>query len=108
MCTTPAPPAVVRHTNVLHPDGSYNFAFQTENAIYAEEQGVSQGNKMSQGQYQYQSPDGQIIHLAYVADETGFHPQGEHLPTPPPIPDAILKALAYIAKKEAEEQRSKV
>lgn len=45
------------------------------------------------GSYSYTSPEGQVITVNYVADENGFHPTGDHLPTPPPIPDAILKSL---------------
>lgn len=61
-----------------------------------------------QGQFQYTSPEGELIQLTYIADENGFQPQGNHLPTPPPIPPAIQKALDYIAslpqKQQDEEQ----
>lgn len=49
------------------------------------------------GQVQYTAPDGQVIRLVYTADENGFQPQGEHLPVAPAIPEAIQRALAYIA-----------
>lgn len=53
--------------------------------------------------YQYYAPEGELIQLKYIADEKGFQPEGEHLPTPPPIPEAIQKALEIIYKN-AEQQ----
>lgn len=41
----------------------------------------------------YHDEHGNPITLTYVADEHGFHPQGSHLPTPPPIPEDIQKSL---------------
>ena len=32
--------------------------------------------------------------MQWTADEKGFHATGEHLPTPPPIPEEIKKSLA--------------
>lgn len=46
---------------------------------------------------QYTSPEGIPIETSYVADENGYQPQGAHLPTPPPIPEAILRSLEYNA-----------
>lgn len=90
----------VRELNDINPDGSFNYAFETENQIFAEAQGFLKDEKTQviQGQYQFTSPEGQVIRLVYVADEDGFHPQGEHLPTPPPIPPAIQRALDYLAR----------
>lgn len=39
--------------------------------------------------------------MTYTADEHGFHPQGAHLPTPPPIPEAIQKSLEQNAREES-------
>lgn len=58
----------------------------------------------AQGSFQYTAPDGTPIAVQYVANENGFQPQGEHLPTPPPIPEAILRALAYIEAHPPQEQ----
>lgn len=32
------------------------------------------------GSYSYIAPDGRTIKVDYVADETGFHPVGDHIP----------------------------
>ncbi|TDG52657.1 hypothetical protein AWZ03_000890 [Drosophila navojoa] len=75
-------------------EGNYAYAFQTSNGIQTQEAGNSNG---ASGSYGYTSPDGQIISLTYTADENGFHPTGDHLPTPPPIPDHVVRLLEYIA-----------
>ncbi|XP_055387532.1 larval cuticle protein LCP-17-like [Condylostylus longicornis] len=93
---------ILKNINFIDVDGSYNFEYETSNGIRAQEQGHSKdlGNgetaEIADGGFSYTAPDGQIIKLQYVADETGFHPVGDHLPTPPPIPEAIQRALEYI------------
>ncbi|XP_075970552.1 endocuticle structural glycoprotein ABD-4-like [Anticarsia gemmatalis] len=88
------------------PDGSYRYSYETQNGIKAEETGsLKKATKpesadviIAQGGFSYTAPDGTVINLNYVADDdNGFQPQGDHLPTPPPIPPAIQKALDYLA-----------
>lgn len=97
------PIAILSYENVNNGDGSYKFSYETENGIKAQEQGEVK-NKGSEneiqsvsGSYSYTAPDGQVITVTYIADENGFQPSGDHLPTPPPIPEAIAKALAATA-----------
>lgn len=45
------------------------------------------------GSWSYTGPDGVVYALSYIADENGFQPVAEHLPTPPPIPQQILESL---------------
>lgn len=52
--------------------------------------------QVQQGSYSYTSPEGQIITVTYTADETGFHPSGDHLPTPPPVSPEVQKGLDLI------------
>lgn len=79
--------------------------FDTENGIHGEESGqlvnVGQENEAIsvQGANSYTSPEGQVINLVYTAGEQGYVPQGDHLPTSPPIPPAIQRALDYIASQ---------
>jgi Insect cuticle protein len=90
-------------------------SYETSNGIKAEEAGTlkraSSPDKtdviVAQGSYSYTSPEGELISLTYVADDNGgFVAQGAHLPTPPPIPAAIQKALDYILSIP-ESQRQK-
>lgn len=81
------------------------FRYDTENGIHGEESGQllnagSEAEAISvQGANSYTSPEGQVINLQYTAGEQGFVPTGDHLPTPPPIPEAIQRALAFIASQ---------
>lgn len=83
-------------------DNSYKYQFETSNGIAQQEQGV--GGYYASGSSQYYAPEGQLIQLTYTADENGFQPQGEHLPTPHPIPEAILKSLEWNRNHPEEEQ----
>jgi len=90
-------------------DGTFNWASETSDGTKMEQSGFlknpgtdEEGISIS-GSYQYYAPEGELISLKYIADENGFQPTGDHLPTPPPIPEAIQKALEIIYKN-AEQQ----
>lgn len=85
-----------------NPDGSYQWSYETANGIQAQEQGYlenpgteNEANNV-QGRYSYTGDDGVVYSVTYIAGKDGFQAQGAHLPTPPPIPEEILKALEYI------------
>merc|ERR1711976_981083 len=72
----------------------------TENGISVSESGVQKqiGDKpeeagtVSQGKYSY--PEDSVTYtVTWVADENGFQAKGDHLPTPPPMPEHVVKLL---------------
>ena len=38
------------------------------------------------------------MNIQYIADETGFHATGSHVPVAPPMPPAIRRMLDHLAK----------
>lgn len=83
---------------------SYNYGYSTSNGIKAQATGIlkeiskNESAVVSQGQFEFKTPEGNDVSITYVADENGYQPQGAILPTPPPIPDAIIRALEFIAE----------
>ncbi|XP_075167443.1 larval cuticle protein 1-like [Haematobia irritans] len=81
------------YSSNVREDG-FQYAFDTTNGIQASATGEAHGE--IKGDFSWISPEGEHLSLQYIADENGYQPQGDMLPTPPPIPEAILKALEYI------------
>lgn len=117
--TTPV--QIISQNAVVNADGSFNYSFETSNGIKVEESGfvkpvidvrsgLGEGttdentgdSQVIQGSFSYTAPDGSPISLKYIADETGFHPEGAHLPTPPPIPGPIQKSLSLLPETSSE------
>lgn len=91
---------ILRYSSDVGTD-NYSYSFETDNGISAEENGVTTNGVQAQGGFSYTGDDGQTYSVTYTADENGYQPKGDHLPTPPPIPEAILKSLELNAKEEA-------
>ncbi|XP_026739787.1 pupal cuticle protein 27-like [Trichoplusia ni] len=77
---------------------AYHFGYETSNGIRAEEAG---NTEQAQGGFSYTGDDGNTYTVTYTSGEGGFRPQGEHLPVPPPTPEAILEALKKNEQDEA-------
>ncbi|XP_017785741.1 PREDICTED: larval cuticle protein LCP-17-like [Nicrophorus vespilloides] len=92
----------------IDPDGSYHYKYKTENGIYADQSTFinKQTSKKrliyTTGKFHWTSPEGQLVKIGYIVDENGYQPEGNVLPTPPPIPAPILKALKYIESKKQQ------
>lgn len=97
------------HLDGPNPDGSYSYNYETGNGIKVQEQGrLAKIDKDEdairvQGSFSYPDAGGNPVAVSYIADENGFQPSGEHLPVAPPVPDAILRALEYIAQHPEED-----
>ena len=61
-----------------------------------------EGSLSVSGSYSYIGDDGQTYTVTYTADENGFHAEGAHLPTPPPIPEEILKSLQLTDTRQSQ------
>ncbi|XP_018334195.1 endocuticle structural glycoprotein SgAbd-4 [Agrilus planipennis] len=112
---TQEPIKIISYNNDVNPDGGYHWSYETANGIKAEETGTlkkatkpdNEDAIVAQGSYSYTDLEGNQISLTYVADdEGGFQPQGAHLPTPPPIPPAIQKALDWILSQPSTTERA--
>ena len=87
---------ILRQESDIFPDGTYNYAYETGNGIAASEQGVPKRVEENEpiiatGEYSYTSPEGQLIKVSYIADENGFQPSSDILPTTPEVPIAIQR-----------------
>ncbi|KPJ17570.1 Cuticle protein 2 [Papilio machaon] len=80
---------------------AYISVWGRQTRIKAQEVGQTPHGTQAEGAFSYVGDDGHVYTVQYVADEHGFRAQGAHLPTPPPIPEAILKSLEQNAKDEA-------
>ena len=80
-------------------------SFETDNGISREEEG--DGVQVT-GSYSYTADDGTPVEITFVADENGFQPEGDALPTPvpteyptPEVPSTEAAAVSYGAPSSA-------
>lgn len=108
------PIPIISQESNIEPDGSYRYSYETGNGIKGEETGTlkkatNPDNNdviIADGSVSYTDPDGNLISLTYTADdERGFVPVGDHLPTPPPIPPAIQKALDLLLANASRRKK---
>lgn len=102
-------PIVSQDASVEH-DGHFHYRFETGDGTKAEQAGElkvfdkDHAGEVVSGSVSYQGDDGKTYSLTYTADENGYHPQGDHIPVAPPVPEPILRALQYIAEHPAKDQ----
>lgn len=90
---------IINYENSISPEG-YSYSYDTSNGIHADESAIATNGVRAKGSYSYTGDDGKIYTVTYTADENGFQPRGDHLPTAPPIPEAIQKVIDQAAKNK--------
>ncbi|ALC40917.1 Lcp3 [Drosophila busckii] len=78
----------------IRADG-FATALKVSNSIDRAESGDIHGN--IDGHFSWVSPEGVHVVVKYVANENGYQPSSDLLPTPPPIPAEIQRSLEWIA-----------
>ncbi|XP_050351056.1 cuticle protein CP14.6-like [Nymphalis io] len=103
---------IVEQNADVFPD-QYSYNYKTSNGISGQESGViknpgSEAEALEvQGSNSYTGPDGQVYAVRYVSNENGYQPEGSHLPVDHPIPEYILRSIAYnAAHAKAEVTRN--
>ncbi|KAK3924536.1 Endocuticle structural glycoprotein SgAbd-3 [Frankliniella fusca] len=106
------PIAILSQDAAVNADGSFHSRFETEDGVRRQEVGQLRqlgGQDVAevvQGQVQYSDREGNQFDLRFTADENGYHPQGAHLPQPPPIPAEIQRSIEYnLAHPEEDESQ---
>ncbi|XP_052755808.1 endocuticle structural glycoprotein SgAbd-2-like [Galleria mellonella] len=94
---------ILKYDNQIDEQG-YHYSYETSDGTKVEQDGrvipgavPEEGSLQVAGSYSYIGDDGQTYTVTYTADENGFRAEGAHLPTPPPIPEAILRSLQLTA-----------
>ncbi|CAB3221341.1 unnamed protein product [Arctia plantaginis] len=102
---------ILRYDNEIGPDGSFSYVLETDNGISAQAQGTPRdfgGNPpiipvVIQGGFAWSSPDGKPVSISYEADENGYRAFGDAIPTSPPIPAYIARAVEYLTKLQKKK-----
>lgn len=103
----PVVPIIDSQNYVFSHSGNFHYSYEGGDGTKAYERGqLKQSNggagSAVEGNFSYKDKDGNDYSLQYTADENGYRPVGAHLPTPPPIPPEIKRALEYLATKTTE------
>ncbi|CAH0407740.1 unnamed protein product [Chilo suppressalis] len=104
----PVVPIIESENYVFSHNGDFHYSYEGGDGTKAFEKGELKSINENIGEsvvggFSYVGKDGNEYSLSYTADENGYRPVGAHLPTPPPIPPAIARALKYLATKTTPE-----
>jgi Insect cuticle protein len=98
---TPSDSFIKPLTHSLGPSSYAGSDYTSRSEASAQKGSGYESGNTNEGTAYWVSPEGQKITISWVADEGGFRPVGDHLPTPPPIPKEIAEMLATLPKEPA-------
>ncbi|XP_066156450.1 endocuticle structural glycoprotein ABD-4-like [Euwallacea fornicatus] len=107
------PVPILQQNQEINPDGSFKWNYQSEDGSSQNQQGqlkqvgTEEAGEVVQGSASWIDPEGGAHQISYVADENGYKPSSADLPVAPEIPQAIVRALEWIADHPALEEQTK-
>ncbi|CAL4134395.1 unnamed protein product, partial [Meganyctiphanes norvegica] len=104
------PVATILRDDREGPDASgyYSFNVDTSDGIRRQEQGQGSGPNgavVQQGSYSFTFPDGTPAEFSFVADENGFQPVSNLLPTPHPLPAHAIAQIEFARQQGSQGNR---
>ncbi|XP_066260175.1 endocuticle structural glycoprotein SgAbd-4-like [Euwallacea similis] len=109
----PEPVPILEQSQEINPDGSFKWNYQSEDGTSQNQQGQlkevgpEEAGEVVEGSASWVDPEGGAHQISYVADENGYRPSSADLPVAPEIPQAIIRALEWIATHPAPEEPTK-
>ncbi|KAK8745550.1 hypothetical protein OTU49_000258 [Cherax quadricarinatus] len=109
-----APRQDYRHIAILsdnredHGDGNFKYDFETENGIKVSALGRpgSAGQSNIEGNYKFQTDDGAVVEVRYIADENGYRAESPSFPTPHPLPAHAIEQIRFAEANRGRESPS--
>ncbi|XP_050711928.1 cuticle protein AM1199-like [Eriocheir sinensis] len=101
-------PILVDERDGPRADGTYSFNFETGNGIRRNERGHPGGPKgavVSDGGWSFTFPDGTPAVFTFVADENGYRPVSNLIPTPHPLPAHALEQIEFARRNPTPASR---
>merc|ERR1712168_28695 len=95
---------ILRDDRLANEDGTFSYALEADNGINTAVEGVvgAEGQINMRGSYMMPLADGTFAVVTFIADENGFQPQSDLLPTPHPLPAHVVDLLAIAEQQRAE------
>ncbi|XP_047478446.1 cuticle protein AMP1A-like [Penaeus chinensis] len=95
---------LLRDDRIANEDGTFSYALEADNGIKTAVEGVvgSAGQINQAGSYTLTLEDGTQAVVNFIANENGFQPQSNILPTPHPLPAHVYELLEIAERQRAE------
>merc|ERR1711931_484536 len=95
---------VLRDDRLANEDGTFSYALEADNGINTAVEGIiaDEGQINMRGSYMMPLADGTFALVTFIANENGFQPQSDLLPTPLPLPAHVYDLLAIAERQRAE------